>query len=264
VVVPATKPFTYDVNSTDEGQHDWRGDDHVTYSLVQGLGNMTVDPNTGLIDWIAQPELTGGPYDIVIRVEDGNGGSALQSFRIIVDDFKGDLPIEVRPNQDMGQQVQRESAVEPYTGFIPGAIVPELQLPDRIPLPLPTGNVIAEILRAGAAGIEDLIAEIEGHELKQPSLDKLGSISPITALGGFTDGVGHGKRLDFSAEDALLWADLNQPTLPAGGSMSPETPLEGYGQAVENGMRLNFGYFPIRETLSLKIDDLNVRDLLRL
>lgn len=51
VVVPATLYLTYDADATDDGQHDWRGDDRVTYSILEGPGDITINPETGLIHW---------------------------------------------------------------------------------------------------------------------------------------------------------------------------------------------------------------------
>jgi hypothetical protein len=280
-VVPATKYFTYDVNSTDEGQHDWKviGStpvDQVTYTLVKGIGNMTIDSHSGLIHWWADPKVSGGPYEIVIRVDDGNGGSAVQTFQLIVDDFKGDLPIEVRPDsddpahrhEDLGPPdldvgpLKETGPMGGLYGVTPMTKMPGALVPDQVPLPLPEGKLVEEILKTGSHGIEDLIAGLGEHDLKQPSLDKAGSVSPITPLGGYPTEIMHGKKIHFSAEEVALVETLKQPGLDISGSESPETPLEGYIPGIEAGKRLNFGYFPIRETMSLKLEDMRAGDLL--
>ncbi len=259
-VVMATKGFTYDAGTNEEGQNDWRGDDATRYSIVQGPSDMTIDPDTGFVIWTADPKLA-GPVTITIEMEDGNGGVIFQTFTIIVDVTRGDLPIEMRPDfQGYNSHVPQQESWNPGP-----AHEPEYRfLLDNSPLPIPEGHIVEEILKKGAGTFEDLLAGLDGYDLKQPSLDKPGSISPITPLSGYPDPVAHGDRLNFSAEEIALWDDLHQPSLDIGGSQSPDTPLEGFGPAVEAGKRLNFDYFPIREAVSLKLDDLTVGNLLGL
>jgi hypothetical protein len=113
-------------------------------------------------------------------------------------------------------------------------------------------------------GADVLTADTDGYELKQPTLDYFGTKSPITPLEGYPEPTAKGKRLAFDAHAITDWEDLNQPALDYYGTEAPDTPLEGFAEAVEQGKRLNFSYFPIRETLSLKLDELKISDLLGL
>ncbi len=68
---------------------DADGDD-LTYSLLAGPIGMTIDSQTGLINW--QPDILGF-YEVNIQVADGNGGKASQSYNIeVIDD---NLPPEI-------------------------------------------------------------------------------------------------------------------------------------------------------------------------
>lgn len=55
--------------------------DALAYSLVQAPAGVTIDPETGRLYWL--PGLT-GTFPITLRVEDGHGGSATQSFNLTV------------------------------------------------------------------------------------------------------------------------------------------------------------------------------------
>ncbi len=273
-VVMATKNFYYDPGSTDEGLNDWRGDDQVVYSLEKGAQGMIIDPATGVISWDADPRQA-GTIDITIKVDDGNTGVAYQSFSIIVDDARANLPLEARPDYPYDHAPNTSPSDHDLMG--PGSLIGILtgdhpMVGEEIGKILSHGtgpassitDGLEEIVHRGAGGFGDLMSFLEGHDLKQPSLEKLGSSAPPTPLEHYAAFTAHGKRLDFNAELMTVWNDLNQPTQSIAGSQSPETPLEGFMQAVEDGKRLNFNYFPIEEALSLKIDDLHAGDLLGL
>jgi|GEM_PF-6405684 len=55
--------------------------DTLTYSLVAGPQGLTIDPQSGLISW--QPGMA-GTYPISVRVDDGQGGIATQTFDLMV------------------------------------------------------------------------------------------------------------------------------------------------------------------------------------
>ena len=78
-VVYATKgaPYTYDVAATDADG------DVLTYSLVTFPENMTINAATGLIEWAPNGDQV-GDHAVVVRVEDGKGGSDSQTFTITV------------------------------------------------------------------------------------------------------------------------------------------------------------------------------------
>jgi hypothetical protein len=66
--------FTYQAQAVDPDG------DLLTYSLVNGPAEATIDATTGLLSWAA----LAGTYEFVIRVEDGHGGVAEQRFELVV------------------------------------------------------------------------------------------------------------------------------------------------------------------------------------
>ncbi|WP_295433562.1 PKD domain-containing protein [uncultured Thiodictyon sp.] len=73
------QPYSYAVAATD-------GDgDTLTYSLTAGPAAMAIDPATGLIQWTpAVSDAAASPVAVGVRVVDGHGGSATQTFEITV------------------------------------------------------------------------------------------------------------------------------------------------------------------------------------
>ena len=71
--IPAGGSYSYDVNAT--------GSPAPTFSLSVNPGGMTIDPATGLINWVAP---TPGNYDypVTVAAANGVGSNATQSFRI--------------------------------------------------------------------------------------------------------------------------------------------------------------------------------------
>ncbi|MCX7892735.1 MAG: Ig-like domain-containing protein, partial [Burkholderiales bacterium] len=67
--------FVYDADATDVDG------DTLTFSLAEAPEGARIDPVTGLLTWL--PEAP-GVYRFVVRVHDGNGGVALQSFDVDV------------------------------------------------------------------------------------------------------------------------------------------------------------------------------------
>ncbi len=68
--------YSYPVTATDADGNT------LSYSLTTAPSGMTINPNTGLIQW-PQPTL-GGPYNVTVNVSDGNGGTANQQFTLTV------------------------------------------------------------------------------------------------------------------------------------------------------------------------------------
>jgi hypothetical protein len=73
-----TSGYVYDVDAVD---HD---NDTLTYSLLSGPTDMTIDRDTGRIAWIPTGANAGTPQAIVIGVSDGRGGADTQSFSLTV------------------------------------------------------------------------------------------------------------------------------------------------------------------------------------
>jgi hypothetical protein len=274
IIVPANRSVSVDLGTNDEKQDDWRGDDNATYTLVSGPSGMTVDPVTGFLNWAAYP-IPGGTTDVWVKFDDGNGGVIFFKFAIIVDDPVNDLPFYVRdPESPFTNLLDAEHRDTNNLGdFNPengpdnlthsGKILPA-NLAESTASPVRPGQLFEGLLETPRRGIDDLLQGLDHSDLKQPSLDKLGSIPPITPLGGYPHPVAKGHRLFFEAEEIKLAEDLVQPDLSIAGTQAPDTPLEGYIRAVEQGKILNLSYFPIREAKALKLDDLTVSDLLGL
>jgi sugar lactone lactonase YvrE len=57
--------------------------DPLTYTLVQGPPDMTLDANTGTLHWLVTSEDI-GDHEVVLEVADGQGGVATQMFTLVV------------------------------------------------------------------------------------------------------------------------------------------------------------------------------------
>jgi len=71
--------YVYDVEADDPDG------DVLTYSLAVSPSGMTIDPDTGVIEWI--PTVESGLYQVVVEVSDGRE-TAIQSFLIFVTYFR--------------------------------------------------------------------------------------------------------------------------------------------------------------------------------
>ena len=71
--------YTYDANSTDDGQGT------IMYFLDLSPSGMTIENSTGRINWTPATTQT-GVQNVSLRVTDGNGGQAIQNFTINVTD----------------------------------------------------------------------------------------------------------------------------------------------------------------------------------
>ncbi|MDQ7782088.1 MAG: putative Ig domain-containing protein, partial [Desulfomonilaceae bacterium] len=263
VVVMETKFFSYDANSSEEGRHDWyAGHDEVTYSIVEGPGDISIDRYTGVIHWQAPSHLAGS-HRVTIRVDDGNGGWDIQSFMLIVDVPIGDLPLEPRePDIDhyRGTRVLPEPEnIEPRAKPVHEPILAE-----HSPIEERPWAEWTHFFRRPTEKINDVLSLFMGKLFKQPEQEIGGSIAPITPLAGHHPHVSDGKRLDFDADLIALWNafDPGQPSLGIGGGQDPTTPLEGHPVEVDMGKKLDFDYYPIKETVAFDLDDLTVAQLL--
>ncbi|OUL33998.1 putative Ig domain-containing protein [Nostoc sp. 106C] len=78
-VASAGKLYKYQVQATDVDS------DSLAYSLVNAPSGMTIDAKTGLIQWTPTNTQL-GRQDIIVAVNDGQGGSANQSYSLLVSD----------------------------------------------------------------------------------------------------------------------------------------------------------------------------------
>lgn len=69
-----SQAYGYQITATDADNHT------LAYSLATAPDGMTINPATGLIQWTLPS--TGGPFSVVVNVNDGNGGTASQSFQL--------------------------------------------------------------------------------------------------------------------------------------------------------------------------------------
>ena len=70
--------YSYDVNATDPDAGDV-----LTYSLTTAPAGMSIDTDTGLIQWTPAPAQAGNP-SVIVKVQDQDGLSATQGFTIAV------------------------------------------------------------------------------------------------------------------------------------------------------------------------------------
>ncbi len=66
--------YTYDVDATDPDPGDT-----LAFSFDGAPTGMSIDPASGVITWTPT---SGGDYPVVVRVSDGNGGTATQGFTL--------------------------------------------------------------------------------------------------------------------------------------------------------------------------------------
>ncbi|HID30328.1 MAG TPA: hypothetical protein EYP19_10030, partial [Desulfobacterales bacterium] len=88
--------YSYQVRATDPDN------DILTYSLQQAPEGMTIDPDTGLIEWTPTGSQSGW-YNAIVNVNDGRCGEATQSFSVYVN-----------------SQPTAQFTVDPCSGMNPG------------------------------------------------------------------------------------------------------------------------------------------------
>ena len=71
------QPYTYDVEATDPDPGD-----QLTFSLETAPSGMTIEPDTGLIQWTPE-NCQGGEHTVTLRVEDGGGLFDTQTYSLL-------------------------------------------------------------------------------------------------------------------------------------------------------------------------------------
>lgn len=99
VTTNVNAPYTYDADAVDPDGH------MLTYSVVISPSGLQINDSTGQVTWTPLASQVGS-QNLTIRVDDGNGGTATQSFTVIVGQASGNRsPVIVS---------------EPVTSAIPG------------------------------------------------------------------------------------------------------------------------------------------------
>jgi len=98
--------YSYDVDSTDEGQGA------TAYELVTFPEGMAIDSATGLINWTPTNSQSEGEHAVQVRVDDGNGGTDMQSFDIVVANVNDAPTITSTPVTDATEEVAYLYGVE--------------------------------------------------------------------------------------------------------------------------------------------------------
>jgi len=94
------QPYTYDVDATDPDG------DPLTYALTTAPAGMTINPTTGAIQWTPATAQTGNQA-VAVRVEDGQGGFAVQNFTIAVSDGSTNAAPEITSTPPTGATVDQ-------------------------------------------------------------------------------------------------------------------------------------------------------------
>lgn len=71
--------------------------DSLTFSLETAPKGMTIDPSTGLVEWTPTNDDADKQHAVKIKVEDGNGGSATESYFLQVKNVNDDPTITSQP-----------------------------------------------------------------------------------------------------------------------------------------------------------------------
>ncbi|MCB1881453.1 MAG: hypothetical protein KDI54_15605 [Gammaproteobacteria bacterium] len=82
------QPYVYDVQASDPDG------DTLQYSLTTAPAGMSIGPASGQIEWTpTDADQAASPVPVTVRVEDGRGGSDIQSFAIRVQPGSGLIPV---------------------------------------------------------------------------------------------------------------------------------------------------------------------------
>lgn len=97
-------PYQYQVEAQDAQN------DPLTYSLLQAPSGMTIDPNSGLLSWVGAqigPGLPAG-YSVTIQVANPFGGTATQSYTVLVISPGFDRPPVITSHPDTHHTFDKE------------------------------------------------------------------------------------------------------------------------------------------------------------
>jgi len=112
--------YSYDVEANDPNSHT------LTYSFDVSPAGMTIDGNSGQIEWTPAPADAGG-HDVSVVANDGQGGTATQSFSVAVIVATPDSPVlSTIPDQTV---VDPAAFVQiPLDNFVADLVYPDSQI----------------------------------------------------------------------------------------------------------------------------------------
>ncbi|MBE9061400.1 putative Ig domain-containing protein [cf. Phormidesmis sp. LEGE 11477] len=203
----ADQAYQYQVQATDaEG-------DTLSYRLVQAPEGMSINSQTGLIDWQPDPGQSGAT-EVTVEVSDAAGGSTAQTYRIEVSD--------VAPNEGPAITSRAVSFASPGDRYRYQVIAED-----------PNGDALTYDLIAGPDGMS--IDSATGELIWEPTSDDVGS---YTVVVGANDGqLGSAQR--FTLQVAVNDAPeiLSNPVLTA---LAGETYRYDLRARDANGDRLSY------------------------
>lgn len=161
----ANEPYTYDVDATDPEGSD------IIYSLRNGAPEgMTINPETGLIQWVPTTEQE-GQVPITVLATDADGGEAAQSFLVNVGDFGSAGGIGSSNGEDpavfLGYNTNLVNIGEEFTLQVRAvdneSLVSLMLTADGVTIPLTPGDLTngainEATLQFADAGLIDLVA----------------------------------------------------------------------------------------------------------
>jgi VCBS repeat-containing protein len=206
-----TGSYRYDADAVDVDG------DTLTYALVQAPSGASIDAATGLVTWTPS---SAGEFGFVIRVSDGNGGAAQQTYTVGVTgrsrllDVRGtedNDQIEISEDKGGIVRVTVNGATRFYSG-LSGIRVQALEGNDRVEL---EGLTVATLVEGGSGN-----DKLDGSEVCVARLElDGGSGNDVLRGGGGNDWLlgGAGKDVLFGDAGAdLLWGGEGDDVLKGG------------------------------------------------
>ncbi len=160
----ATQAYRYAVHATDVDS------DPLTYLLSAAPAGMTIDAATGLIQWI--PDTT-GPQTVFIRVEDGQGGIATQTYTVVVSATALNLPPKITSTPSF-----RATVGEAYA-YTVTASDPEGETLQFVLLGSPPAGMSIDAT-TGAVQWVPAPSQLGGHQVTVGAVDPAGNGASLT------------------------------------------------------------------------------------
>jgi len=154
----AENNYFYDVEASDSNG------DALVYSLTESPSGMTIESDTGVINWTPSTE---GSASVIVSVSDGKGGTAEQSYTITV--FPANLPPEITstpPNQTTvdANYVYNVAATDPDGDTLSYRL---LDAPSGLRINSSTGQVTWVPYNAGTSSVSIEVSDPSGLSARQ-------------------------------------------------------------------------------------------------